>query len=63
MSTPLITTAYRPISAGTYPSYADEHDPSWEDVVNMVVIPGNAGGIYEAAGQWDVLLTPGRGRS
>ena len=57
MSDPLISMNHRRLSAGTYPSYANEGDPSWEDVVNMVVIPGNDAGIYEAAGQWDLLLT------
>jgi hypothetical protein len=57
MSDPLINMNHRRLSAGTYPSYANEGDPSWEDVVNMVVVPGNATGIYEAAGQWDLLLT------
>ena len=57
MSGPLISMNHRRLSAGTYPNYANEGDPSWEDVVNMVVIPGNDTGIYEAAGQWDLLLT------
>jgi uncharacterized protein YukE len=57
MSDPLINVNHRRLSAGTYPSYANEGDPSWEDVVNMVVVPGNDAGIYEAAGQWDLLLT------
>ena len=39
------------------PSYANEDDPSWEDVVTMVVIPGNDAGIHEAAGHWELLLT------
>jgi hypothetical protein len=38
-------------------SYANEQDPSWEDVIAMVVIPGEPERIREAAGQWDVLFS------
>ena len=37
------------LQAGQVPSYADEHDPSWEEVISMVVIPGQPGQIRDAA--------------
>jgi uncharacterized protein YukE len=45
------------LSAGNRPNYANEHDPSWEEVIAMVVIPGQPGSIREAAGAWDVLIS------
>jgi hypothetical protein len=45
------------LSVGNLPSYANEHDPSWEDVIAMVVIPGHAEAINEAAGNWEKLLS------
>lgn len=38
------------------PAYANEGDPSWEDVIAMVVIPGSPARIKQAAGDWTVLL-------
>ncbi|MEV0135868.1 hypothetical protein AB0H83_46435 [Dactylosporangium sp. NPDC050688] len=37
-------------------SYANEADPSWEDVIAMVVIPGSPARIKQAADEWSVLL-------
>jgi hypothetical protein len=45
------------LQAGQVPSYADEHDPSWEEVISMVVIPGQPGQIRDAAGNWEVLFS------
>jgi uncharacterized protein YukE len=39
------------------PNYANEKDPSWEDVIAMVVIPGIPNGIHNAAGNLDVILS------
>ncbi|WP_238006721.1 hypothetical protein KZZ52_46850 [Dactylosporangium sp. AC04546] len=36
--------------------YANEKDPSWEDVIAMVVIPGNPAAIEQAADEWRELL-------
>jgi hypothetical protein len=36
--------------------YVNEADPSWEDVITMVVIPGDPGHIRTAAGHWEVLF-------
>jgi len=38
-------------------SYVDEANPSWEEVITMVVIPGNPASIYNAAGHWEVLFS------
>jgi uncharacterized protein YukE len=45
------------LSVGNLPSYANEHDPSWEEVIAMVVIPGHAEAIHEAAGNWEKLIS------
>jgi uncharacterized protein YukE len=45
------------LTSGTLPSYANEHDPSWEEVIAMVVIPGHGEAITAAAGNWDLLLS------
>jgi len=37
--------------------YANEHDPSWEDVIAMVVIPGEPDRITAVADKWTVLFT------
>ncbi|MEV6344869.1 hypothetical protein [Actinoplanes sp. NPDC051851] len=37
--------------------YVDEGDPSWEDVITMVVIPGEPGHIRSAAGVWEVIFS------
>jgi uncharacterized protein YukE len=37
--------------------YVDENDPTWEEVITMVVIPGNPQAIYEAAGGWQVVFS------
>src|SRR5262245_42439022 len=37
-------------------AYVDERDPSWEEVITMVVIPGNPDAINDAAGAWEVLF-------
>ncbi|GGM05677.1 WXG100 family type VII secretion target [Dactylosporangium sucinum] len=37
-------------------AYANEKDPSWEDVIAMVVIPGNPAAIEQAADEWRELL-------
>jgi hypothetical protein len=38
------------------PTWANEKDPSWEDVITMVVIPSNPGRIRAAAAHWRVLF-------
>jgi uncharacterized protein YukE len=38
------------------PKYANESDPSWEEVIAMVVIPGQPEAIRAAAGSWEMLL-------
>ncbi|GAA1524860.1 hypothetical protein GCM10009827_046880 [Dactylosporangium maewongense] len=38
-------------------SYANEGDPSWEDVIAMVVIPGSPARVRQAADEWTALLT------
>ncbi|MEV4513988.1 hypothetical protein AB0K00_34145 [Dactylosporangium sp. NPDC049525] len=38
-------------------SYANEGDPSWEDVIAMVVIPGSPARIKQAADEWTALLS------
>jgi hypothetical protein len=38
-------------------SYANESDPSWEDVIAMVVIPGSPARIKQAADEWTALLS------
>src|SRR2546427_11022606 len=42
--------------AGDGNKYVNESDPSWEEVVAMVVIPGNPGAIHNAAGAWEVVF-------
>jgi uncharacterized protein YukE len=42
--------------AGNIPSYANEYDPTWEEVITLVVIPGQPGAIRDAAGRWELLL-------
>ncbi len=37
--------------------YVNEGDPTWEEVITMVVIPGNPQAIYEAAGSWQVVFS------
>src|SRR6185369_11800354 len=37
--------------------YANEHDPSWEDVIAMVVIPGEPDRITAVADTWALLFT------
>ncbi|MEV6344871.1 WXG100 family type VII secretion target [Actinoplanes sp. NPDC051851] len=37
--------------------YVDEANPSWEDVITMVVIPGEPGHIRSAAGVWQVIFS------
>jgi len=37
--------------------YVNESDPSWEEVITMVVIPGDPSAIYRAAGAWEVLFS------
>jgi hypothetical protein len=46
-----------PLSAGSVPSYANEGDPSWEEVIAMVVIPGQPGAVRDAAGAWELLFS------
>jgi uncharacterized protein YukE len=36
--------------------YVNEADPSWEEVVAMVVIPGNPDAVKNAAGAWEVVF-------
>lgn len=43
--------------AGFGDSYANESDPSWEDVIAMVVIPGDPDRVKAAAGMWDTLFS------
>src|SRR6185369_5018521 len=38
------------------PTWANEQDPSWEDVITMVVIPSNPGRIRAAAAYWRILF-------
>jgi len=38
-------------------SYVDEANPSWEEVITMVVIPGQPDAIRNASGQWEVLFS------
>lgn len=49
-SSPLVDTIFGK-------GYVDEGDPSWEEVIAMVVIPGNPTAIYNAAGSWEVLFS------
>jgi hypothetical protein len=35
------SSAQSNLQAGQVPSYANEHDPSWEEVISMVVIPAS----------------------
>ena len=51
------SSAQSNLQAGQVPSYANEHDPSWEEVISMVVIPGQPGQIRDAAGNWEVLFS------
>ena len=45
------SSAQTNLQAAQVPSYANEHDPSWEEVISMVVIPGQPGQIRVGVGQ------------